>query len=66
MSTLYTTVLRELGRLPPGQGDDLMQRWRQFNVQSLMLAPQAERDQAGAELQQILREARQRQKSSKP
>jgi hypothetical protein len=57
---LYYSIPKTLDALPEGKAQDLRDRFRRFNVQALMLAPQAERDTAAEQLTRILREARQR------
>jgi serine/threonine protein kinase len=59
VSTLYYSVADQLKKLPDDdQTQKLWVRWRRFSVQTLMLAPQAERNAAAGELSQVLKEAR--------
>jgi hypothetical protein len=60
MATLYYAVPKALAALPTDQSQDLREQFRRYNVQALMLAPQAERDRAAAQLSLILREAAKR------
>ena len=58
LSSLYYAVPKALDQLPADKAQDLRDRFRNFNVQALMLAPQAARDAGAAQLYQILREAK--------
>ena len=58
LSSMYYAVPKALDQLPPDQSQDLRDRFRNFNVQALMLGPQAARDTAAMQLYQILHEAK--------
>jgi hypothetical protein len=61
LSELYSTTAKVLAGLPSDKARDLRELFRRYNVLALVAAPQAERDEAAAQLSQILREARLRQ-----
>jgi hypothetical protein len=62
---MYYAVPKALDALPNDESADLRERFRRYNVQALMLAPQAERDVAADQLAQILREAGRRKSDGK-
>ena len=57
VATLYNAVLKSINALPGDASEDLRTRWRHYKVQDLMLASQAERDQAAAQLAKLRDEA---------
>jgi tRNA A-37 threonylcarbamoyl transferase component Bud32 len=60
VAALYNAVLKSINSLPGDASEDLRTRWRHYKVQDLMLAPQAERDQAAVQLTKIRDEAAER------
>jgi len=65
VAALYSAALAKINLLPSDASQDLMTRWRHYNVQGLMLAPQAERDQAAEQLSKIREEAVERLSKSR-
>jgi serine/threonine protein kinase len=65
VAALYSATLAKINQLPSDASQDLMTRWRRYNVQGLMLAPQAERDQAAEQLSKLRDEAVERLSKSR-
>jgi thymidine phosphorylase len=57
---LYYGVPKALAALTRDRSQDLLEQFRRYNVQALMLAPQAQRNEAAEQLSAILREAARR------